>query len=108
MTPMTSQDATAVAVVVLVGLAVGALAAYGLQRAFGLERRRGGRGVSATRALDAISRLMPQTEASERESARSLARAGMRSGRPRAPPSRSSPARHWAACSARSRRSCGW
>lgn len=78
MTPMTSQDATAVAVVVLVGLAVGALAAYGLQRAFGLERRRGGRGVSATRALDAISRLMPQTEASERESARSLARAGMR------------------------------
>ena len=78
MTPMTSQDATAVAFVVLAGLAVGALAAYGLQRAFGLERRRGGRGVSATRALDAISRLMPQTEASERESARSLARAGMR------------------------------
>ena len=78
MTPMTSQDAAAVAVVVLVGLAVGALAAYGLQRAFGLERRRGGRGVSATRALDVISRLMPQTEASERESARSLARAGMR------------------------------
>lgn len=78
MTPMTSQDATAVAVVVLAGLAVGALAAYGLQRAFGLERRRGGRGVSATHALDAISRLMPQTEASERESARSLARAGMR------------------------------
>lgn len=78
MTPMTSQDATAVAFVVLAGLAVGALAAYGLQRAFGLERRRDGRGVSATRALDAISRLMPQTEASERESARSLARAGMR------------------------------
>lgn len=78
MTPMTSQDAAAVAVLVLVGLAVGALAAYGLQRAFGLERRRGGRGVSATRALDVISRLMPQTEASERESARSLARAGMR------------------------------
>lgn len=78
MTPMTSQDATAVAFVVLAGLAVGALAAYGLQRAFGLERRRGERGVSATRALDAISRLMPQTEASERESARSLARAGMR------------------------------
>ena len=78
MTPMTSQDATAVAFVVLAGLAVGALVAYGLQRAFGLERRRSGRGVSATRALDAISRLMPQTEASERESARSLARAGMR------------------------------
>ena len=78
MTPMTSQGAAAVAVLVLVGLAVGALAAYGLQKAFGLERRRGGRGVSATRALDVISRLMPQTEASERESARSLARAGMR------------------------------
>ena len=78
MTPMTSQDATAVAFVIIAGLAMGALAAYGLQRAFGLERRRGGRGVSATRALDAISRLMPQTEASERESARSLARAGMR------------------------------
>lgn len=78
MTPLTSQDADVVAFVVLAGLAAGALAAYGLQRAFGLERRRGGRGVSATRALDAISRLMPQTEASERESARSLARAGMR------------------------------
>lgn len=78
MTPLTSQDADVVAFVVLAGLAVGALVAYGLQRAFGLERRRGGRGVSATRALDAISRLMPQTEASERESARSLARAGMR------------------------------
>lgn len=78
MTPLTSQDADVVAFVVLAGLAAGALVAYGLQRAFGLERRRGGRGVSATRALDAISRLMPQTEASERESARSLARAGMR------------------------------
>lgn len=78
MTPLTSQDAAALAFVVLAGLAAGALVAYGLQRAFGLERRRGGRGVSATRALDAISRLMPQTEASERESARSLARAGMR------------------------------
>lgn len=78
MTPLTSQNADVVAFVVLAGLAAGALVAYGLQRAFGLERRRGGRGVSATRALDAISRLMPQTEASERESARSLARAGMR------------------------------
>ena len=78
MTPLTSQDADVVAFVVLAGLAAGALVAYGLQRAFGLERRRGGRGVSATHALDAISRLMPQTEASERESARSLARAGMR------------------------------
>lgn len=66
--------------ITLSGLAVGALVAYALQRRLGLERpsSASGRHVSARALLDALAAALPQSSASEAESARALARAGMR------------------------------
>lgn len=77
---LSGNSAAQCAAIVLAGLATGALLTYALQRGLGLERKSSpaGRHVSARALLDALASALPQSSASEAESARALARAGMR------------------------------